>query len=296
MTDRYRPANQTRHAWVSQNKVQTVYTLAEWFCLPDEQIQRVVSSRVSTAVIYLNGTRRWFLSRSDNWADYAEITCQAQRTLNQYFYNFGIETLIQPVLGYDLLSRGPDYMNFAIEQGLGALTSSASREWYHQNQIRVAFYGNWATTLVEHGFPDVMANLQNVMAETKDYTKHKLLFGIFSDEGLKRIIALARQVESEACLLSAYYGQPVGPVNLIIGSGQPAIWDIPLLNVNQASMYFLQAPTFCLTQTMLREMLYDHLYQRKNDDELYENLPADNWQDFKVLGVGRQTYQGWEAV
>jgi hypothetical protein len=47
---------------------------------------------------------------------------------------------------------------------------------------------------------------------------------------------------------------------------------------------------------MLREMLYDHLYQRKNDDELYENLPADNWQDFKVLGVGRQTYQGWEAV
>ena len=187
-------------------------------------------------------------------------------------------------------------MKFAIEEGLGALTSSISREWYHRNQIRVTFYGAWVAALLNHGFMDVMADLQNVTVETRHYTKHKLLFGIFSDEGLQRIVALARQVESEETLLEAYYGQPVGPIDLIVGSGQPAIWDLPLLNFNQASIYFLQAPTFCLNRETLRKILYDHLYQRKNDDELYEDLSSDSWQDVKILGVGRQTYQGWEAV
>lgn len=273
-----------------------MYTLPEWLRLSDDQVRRAVSRQVSTAVIYLNGTRRWFLSQSSNWADYPKLTSQAQRILNQHFFDYGIETLIQPVLGYDLVSRGSDYMKFAIEQGLGALTSSTSREWYHQNQIRVTFYGAWLAALLEHNFTDVVKALQNVTVETENYTKHKLLFGIFSDEGLQRIVVLAQQVESEEMLLEAYYGQSVSPIDLIIGSGQPAIWDLPLLNVNQASMYFLQAPTFCLTRPALRKILYDHLYQRRNDDDLYENLSSDSWRDFKILGVGRQTYQGWEAV
>jgi hypothetical protein len=95
--------------------------------------------------------------------------------------------------------------------------------------------------------------------------------------------------------LNRYYGQPVGPIDLIIGSGQPAIWDLPLLDINKASLYFLQAPTFCLSREILRKILYDHLYQRINDDELYDNLPAETWRRVEVLGIGRRTEKGWHA-
>jgi len=277
-----------------------VYTLAEWLALADARLKQVVSSRISTAVIYLNGTRRWFLSRSDDWSAYATITSQAQRALNQTFFDYGLQTLIQPVLGYDLVSRGPEYMAFALEQGLAALANSDSQAWYQQHQIRVTFYGNWPAVLDEHGFTDLKTSLQQLEAETAQYSQYNLLFGLFADEGLDRVVELAKQLQPDETLLTAYYGQPVGPVDLIVGSGQPGIWDLPLLDINQANMYFLQAPTFCLTAPALRRILYDHLYQRKNDDELYDHLAPNTgpniWQDFEILGIGRQTNHGWEAV
>jgi hypothetical protein len=97
-------------------------------------------------------------------------------------------------------------------------------------------------------------------------------------------------------LVGRYYGQPVGPVDLVVSSGQPAIWDIPLLDINKASLYFLQAPTFCLNQETLRRIFYDHLYQRVNDDDLYDNLTNQEWEDIEVLGIGQRTRKGWIAT
>ena len=272
-----------------------MYTLSEWLQLDDRVISRIVAQRVSTAVIYLNGTRRWFLSQSKRWDDYAKVTGLAHRQLCQLLYDHGIQTLIQPLLGYDLLERGPDYVKMVVEQGLGELTKPAYRNWYHQAEIRVTFYGNWSDILDKMGYSEVKHLLQ-LVAETSVYDDHKLLCGAFADEGLDNIVSMAKEVSQGEELLNRYYGQPVGPVDLIIGSGQPAIWDLPLLDVNKASLYFLQAPTFCLSRETLRQILYDHLYQRINDDELYDNLPAQAWRRAEVLGIGRRTEKGWQAV
>jgi hypothetical protein len=272
-----------------------VYTLSEWLQLDDQVIAPIVSQKISTTVIYLNGTRRWFLSQSKNWADYVKLTGVAHRQLCQLFYNHGIQTLIQPLMGYDLLERGPDYLKMAVEQGLAELITPDYLNWYRQAQIRVTFYGNWLSTLNDLGFSEIVASLK-LIAETSRYGKHKLLFGAFADEGLDNIVNMAKDVNHGEELLSRYYGQPVGPVDLIIGSGQPAIWDLPLLDINKASLYFFQAPTFCLRQDTLRQILYDHLYQRINDDKLYDNLTTREWQRARVLGVGRRTEKGWVAL
>lgn len=273
-----------------------MYSLSEWLCLTDQQVAQAVASRISTAVVYLNGTRRWFLSQHKDWADYTRVVTGAHRALSQLFYDHGIQTLIQPFWGYDLLTRGPDYLKLAIEQGLLELSKPDYQSWFQQMAIRVTLYGNWESALSDRGFSSVVEALHRAVKETAHYTGHKLLLGLFADEGLENIAALAKEVRTGEALLNRYYGQPAGPVDLIVGSGQPAIWDLPLLDVNKASLYFVQAPTFCLTQRDLRQILYDHLYQRVNDDGLYDHLSPQAWQNHKILGLGQQTGQGWVAL
>lgn len=273
-----------------------MYTLPEWLQLNNQVIAEMVASRVSTAVIYLNGTRRWFLSQSDNWADYAKMTGAAQRQLCELFYTHGVQSLIQPLMGYDLLSRGQDYLHMAVTQGLAELTTKEYQDWFHRQEIRLTFYGNWSKVLLDLGFNQVAALLKQLEEITQHYTRHKLLFGVFADEDLDHITALAREARCGEELLQRYYGQPIGPVDLIVGSGQPAIWDLPLLDVNKANLYFLQAPTFCLDQATLRRILYDHLFQRVNDDEPYNNLNIQEWGGFEVLGLGQRTRKGWMAT
>lgn len=270
-----------------------MHTLPEWLQLDDQIIANIVAQRVSTAVIYLNGTRRWFLCQNKNWDDYAKMAGLAQRELSQLFYDHGLQTLIQPIMGYDLLDRGPQYLQLAVEQGLAELVSPAYREWYHRLGIRVTFYGNWTAPLSQLGFTPLVNLLRELTAETGRYTQHKLLLGVFADGGLDHVVDLAKTVSRGSELLAQYYGQPIDSVDLIVGSGQPAIWDVPLLDINKASLYFLQAPTFCLDKEKVRQILYDHLYQRINDDRLYDDLSSEVWQRANVLGIGQRTQKGW---
>ena len=271
-------------------------TFEHWLRLDKEMVSEIVSAKISTATIYLNGTRRWFLTQSQDWDQYAKITGAAQRRISQLFYDHGLKALLQPILGYDLLSRGEAYLKLAVDQGLGELASADFKEWMHREEIRVTFYGNWVDPLTWHGFESMVSTLKQVETETARYTRRQLLFGLFADEGLGRVLDLAKQAESGTGLLEQYYGQVVNGVDLIVGSGQPAIWDIPLLDINKASLYFLQAPTFCLDQLKLRSILYDHLFVRQNDDELYDDLTADVWENAHILGVGEQSRKGWMAV
>jgi hypothetical protein len=269
-----------------------MYTLQQWLQLDDRHLTEIVVPKVSTVVVYLNGTRRWFLSQHKDWSDYIKATSLAHRKLNQLFYDHGIRTLIQPLIGYDLLDRGYGYLKMAVEQGLTELVKPEYLDWYEQMGIRVTLYGNWSATLSELGFSQVI-DLLKLITHTAHFNRHSLLMGAFADEGLDRIISMAKEVTRGEELIHQYYGQPVGPVDLIIGSGQPVIWDIPLLDINKASLYFMQAPTFCLDKITLRSILYDHLYHRLNDDDLYDNLEIQEWSRLEVLGLGQRTPKGW---
>jgi len=273
-----------------------MYSLPDWLELDNDEIAPAVAGKAATAVIYLNGTRRWFLSQNKNWANYARATGRAQRELSQLFYDHGLTTLIQPLLGYDLLDRGPAYLKLAIDQGLAELAAKDYLSWYHQHKVRVTLYGNWAETLTGLGFGAVVDHLECVIAETERYTRRRLLLGVFADGDLEQIVSLAQQLKPGQDLRQQYYGQPVGPVDIIVGSGQPAIWDLPLLDINKASLYFLQAPTFCLDQEALRRILYDHIYRRVNDDQLYEDLTPQEWRGFEILGLGKRSRKGWIAT
>jgi hypothetical protein len=273
-----------------------MYSLSEWLHLDDQHIAGLVAQKAATAAIYLNGTRRWFLSQNKSWAEYAKTTGTAQRSLSCMFYGHGLQTLIQPLLGYDLLSRGHDYLKLAVEQGLMELVSEDYRSWFHELEIRVNLYGNWVAPLTEMGFAPVVEALQELISETNHYTRYSLLFGVFADAALDYIVSLAQTAHQGDDLLRQFYGQPIGPINLIVGSGQPVIWDLPLLDINKANLYFIQAPTFCLDKQSLRHILYDHLYQRSNDEELNGNGSSYEWREVEILGLGQRSQKGWIAT
>jgi hypothetical protein len=189
-----------------------VYTLQEWLRLDNQELARVVGSRVATAVVYLNGTRRWFLSHNRDWSDYSHSPARAQRAVSQLFFEHGVRALVQPLLGYDLLQRGQDYLVMAAEQGLAELGTEAYRSWYRDSGIRVSFYGDWPTVLPGLGFSHVARLLAGVAEETRRNTTHSLLFGVFADGSLSQIVSLAQEVEGGDRLLEKYYGQPVSPV------------------------------------------------------------------------------------
>jgi hypothetical protein len=268
-----------------------------WLQAPDEQVAAQVGDRVSAAVLLVNGTRRWFLSQQADWSHYPQATGAAHRRVSQLLYEHGIANVIQPLFGFDLLERGQEYLELALQQGLASLAGDAYLAWYRQADIRVIFYGNWRDTLSSLGFHALRGQLDGVVDATAGHARRRLLVGLFADRPWDDILALSRRCRTGRELVEGYYGLPLPPIDLVIGSGQPAVWDVPLLDTNRASLYFMQAPTFFMSRETLRLILYDHLFERSADDQVTA-LPADGfaWMPHAVLGVGQRTALGWIPV
>lgn len=267
-----------------------------WFQATDNVVAAQVRERISTAVLLINGTRRWFLTQRADWDRYPQATAAAHRRVSQLLFDHGIGTLIQPLLGFDLIERGEEYLELALRQSLTTLADEIYLAWYRAARIRVSFYGAWRDTLPALGFEDVAEKLDAIVSATERHTEHHLLLGLFADRALEDIVRLANDCHGGPDLIERYYGVDVPPIDLIIGSGQPALWDIPLLDFNRASLYFLKTPTFFITREMVRRILYDHLFERVPDDNL-ESLPRHGQElvSQEVLGIGRRTPVGWVA-
>jgi hypothetical protein len=269
----------------------------DWLLLTDREVAAHAQERVSTTLLLINGTRRWFLAQGADWSQYAEATGAAHRRVSQLLYDHGISTLVQPLLGFDLLERGEEYVELAIRQALVVLADQLYTDWYARYGIRVRFYGKWQDTLRSLGYHDVLAKLTTVTRATEKHERRYLLIGLFADRPLDDIVSLAKLCHNGQELIERYYGLPRASIDLIIGSGQPAIWDVPLLDFNRANLYFLKSPTFFLTRESLRQILYDHLFERVPDDNVTSlGSQSQDWELDAVLGIGKRTSLGWIAL
>ena len=104
--------------------------------LPIGEVARMVRGTGSKVCVFpINGTRRWFMleypeQASSNFVDsYLQIGGQRHLELYQLFFDHGIDTLLTPVFGPDILERGAEYQPI-IEQGL---------LWFAQNPEFLAF-------------------------------------------------------------------------------------------------------------------------------------------------------------
>ena len=283
--------------------------------LPVEEVARLMREAGPKVCVFpINGTRRWFMLEHDlqPGEDFvsAYLARSAKRHIELYkmLFDHGIDTLLTPVLGPDILER--EKREELIERGLTA--------WFGQNpdfldfycsyDVRVRVYGDARRYLQNTPYAHVLDAFDEIAQHTATHRRHRLFFGVCAHDPVETIAEIAVHFYQEhGCLpnkrqiVEAYYGEYVEPVDFFIGFDRLAAFDMPLIATGSEDLYFTVSPSPYLDAYTLRAILYDHLYIRRVDEANYAALSPEDWQalaDFyalnrrHVLGLGHKHTSG----
>ena len=286
--------------------------LQSFLTLPTEEVATIVRASGSKVCVFpINGTRRWFMLEygDQEWDDpiaaYMDIAAKRQIELYKLFFNHGIDTLITPVIGSEILATRDAYMQKIGADGLERFATHPDfLSFYEQYGVRARFYGDYqkhlANTPYEH-----LSNIFDGLIETTCLgNRFRLFFGAFADNlSATQVVAeLAVQyfkeygtVPDQKKIVELYYGEYVGKANIFIGFDRFAAFDYPLINWGEEDLYFTVAPSPYITERQLRAILYDHLFTRRTKELDYTNLSTEDQQWLKnyyhqnqdtILGIG----------
>lgn len=283
-----------------------------------EVAEMVRSMGPKTCAFPINGTRRWFLleypaaRRRDYAEEYRHVAGRRHLELYALLFDHGIHTLLTPIFGPDLLDRGENYADMAIE-GLAILASAPNfLQFYRDYQVRVRFYGDYRRFFASSPYAHLPDLFDVATEETKNYEECRLFFGVCAHDAAETIASLAVQyhlekgrVPTKRTLVELYYGEYVEPVDLFIGFDKFCAFDMPLVATGNEDLYFTVSPSPYLTEQQLREVLSDHLYARRGGEQDYTAMDAEEWRfmaDFyranmgRTLGVGKLRGGVWYPV
>lgn len=255
-------------------------SLNEFLSLPTEEITRLVRAAGSKVCVFpINGTRRWYLLESEGGGDYLKKTAERHIEVYRMIFSHGIDTLVAPMFGADLVKRGPEYMKLAVE-GLAWLANHpAFLDFYREYGVKVRFYGDYRKQLASTPYAHLSDLFDQVTAQTLANNRHRLFFGVFANTASKAVAEFSirhysenGRAPNERQLIEMYYGEYIEPVSLFIGFDKFWVFDMPLLPTENTDLYFTICPSLYLNDRQLRAILYDHLYARPLPEPNYETL------------------------
>ncbi len=278
--------------------------------LPTSKVARLVRAAGPQVCGFpINGTRRWFMleypeQAETNFAEnYLQIAWRRHIELYQLLFDHGIDTLVTPIYGRDILERGEEYRRL-LEPGLAWFAHNQDfLDFYKASDVRVHIYGDYRRYFGNSSYAHILGAYAQVTQQTANHKTRRIFFGACADDPLETIsqsvISLYQKLghpPSKQQIIKAYYGEHIEPVNLFIGFERPAVFDIPLILSGFEDLYFMVSPSPYLDSHTLRAILYDHLYARRVQEASYEELTPEDWQTLKefytlnrqqVLGLGR---------
>ena len=264
----------------------------------------------------VNGTRRWFMLEHGNeigndfFEAYMNASIKNHVELCSMLFEHGIETILAPVFGRELMQRGDEYTQRVGMDGLvRTATDPNYRQFYEQYDVKVRFYGDYRDVLTGTAYEYALKSIYEVTELTKRHYHFRLFFGVFADEVTETIARLSVEhylahgaVPDKETLIRKYYGEDVPPVSLFIGFDKFSVFDMPLLTTGEEDLYFSVSPSPYMTERQLRAILYDHLYIRRTAEPDYTALSQEdlNWlrdfyrinQDY-AFGVGKLRFNLW---
>lgn len=264
-------------------------------------------------VFPINGTRRWFVlehpdqARADFVDAYLRISGQRHLDLYQLLFDHGIDTLLTPVVGPDVFERGAAYHPI-IAEGLRWFAEHPTYlAFYEAYDVRVRVYGDTERCLRGTPYEPALDAFRSLAERTAHHRARRLFFGVCAHDAAETVAQIGVQFHQQHNrlpgkreIVEAYYGEYIDPVSFFIGFDRLSVFDMPLIASGHEDLYFTVSPSLYLTETGLREILYDHLYARRIRED-YEQLNA---QDFammaafyranqsNVFGVGTQAARG----
>lgn len=258
--------------------------LERFLQLPTEEVAELVkASGTKVCVFPFNGTRRWFLLEHSNELQqqgetYVETTIQGYVRVYKMLFEHGIETVLAPVFGKEILTRGEKYMTLIGDSMKLLAQHPQFTSLYKDYQVRVRFYGDFRKELQEQ-YQHITQAFDAVTAQTLQNDKHKLLYGVFATDAAQVVAELSieyfhrhNRIPTRDELVKMYYGEALEKADLFIGFEKFAAFDYPLLQWGNESLYFTVAPSLYITQTLLRKILHDHMYQRPTVELDYDLL------------------------
>jgi tuberculosinol/isotuberculosinol synthase len=279
--------------------------------LPMEKVARLVRAAGPKVCVFpINGTRRWFrlenpsVREEDLGSTYMDVAGKRYIELFRLFFDHGLDTLLTPMFGPELLARGEDYVNM-VAAGMARLATHPDFvNFYRDYGVRVRFYGDHRKLFGSTPYAYLSDLFDRLTKQTMAHDRYRLFFGVFdfdpnvtepSTEVTIRYYADHGCIPDKRTLVEMYYGEYVKPVDLFIGFDRFCAFGMPLVGTGNEDLYFTVSPSLYLTEQQLRDILYDHLYARSDDGPDYAVMKADDWismRDFyranqgKTLGVG----------
>jgi tuberculosinol/isotuberculosinol synthase len=254
--------------------------------LPTEEVAQLVRETGPKVCVFpINGTRRWFVleqsaPETEGFSrSYLDTMTKKHIELYQLFFDHGVETLLTPIFGPDLLKRGDDYIRMAIEGMVRLGTHIDFLAFYEAQGVRVRFYGDYQEYLDPTPCDLLSSAFDGITQDTLSHDRCRLFFGVFAHDAVETIARIAVDFYQEhgytpdrRTLIESYYGEYVAPVDFFIGFDKFSAFDMPLVSTGTEDLYFTVAPSPCLTLRQLRSILYDHIYVRPEMETDYSDL------------------------
>jgi tuberculosinol/isotuberculosinol synthase len=282
----------------------------DFFNRPTSDIAEFIREQGPKVCVFpVNGTRRWFLleKSTDSSKDCAkrlvQTTGKAIRRLVKLLFDHGIDTVLTPVYGRELVTeRGSEYRNLA-KKGLRLLTEGGFQEFYDASGIQVHFYGDY-----EREFKDdsaLLEKLSKVENRTASQTNHRLFYGVCGESAVRTITSHAAELGrplSHQEAIEVFYGEPIALADLFIGFDAPTAFDMPLLDKGGVDLYFTLSPSPYIDQLELRAILYDWIFVRHKEEADYNTLNTHKMDSMRryyranrhnVMGLGIRQYGIW---
>jgi adenosine tuberculosinyltransferase len=285
-------------------------TLEEWLALPRSKIADIVAQRHLAVLFSVDGTRRHYLLHNDK-EEITDFEAFAQHGAESYvraydvFFSLGVETVMTPLLYPPNFVRGDNYLNNSLKMCHQLLVNAPFTDLYKKWKLKARLYGDYEFAPNAASSRDEIGKLGKAVKALTPRGKRKLLFGFsagsFSEEMIARSIVLYQatgRMPSEAELMKACF--PDGPTqaHIWLGAGwiRLGITLPTILDGGRTDVYGLSHLALDLQESVLRRVLYDHLFRRwagPEDDVNYTSNDLRELGDFYrehrdgVVGLGK---------
>ena len=265
-------------------------SLQEFLEFSNQEVAEIIKAyKKQTCVFPFNGTRRWFLLEHADKAKENFIQSYIKETVRGYvrvyklLFEHGIENVIAPVFGSEILRRGEAYMEQIGASMVLLAEHPEFLSFYQQYDICVHFYGDYRKELQNTKYAYITEQFDKITAQTENHKKHKLFYGVFASDATQSIAEFSvkhyketGQVPTRNEIVEAYYGENLEKADLFIGFEKFSVYDYPMLNLGEENLYFTVAPSLYITKEQLRCILYDHIYLRSAQEPEYLDMKKEN--------------------
>ncbi len=275
-------------------------TLNEFLTIPSTVVHDLVYPHSLSISLLLNGTRRWYVSQyfdappKDNsyFPHYLETVLVRTSQLLFMLAEHGLQRIFIPVYSEHQKKRQAQAYDYLLK-GITALTTyPALVDVYRQSGYMVRFYGNMS----QIGDESILQKCQPLNLSSSE-PRHTVYYGVETGNPHTHLFQLAFEFgvmqgrpPSWDEILELYYGdRTVHPINILVAFSRIyARQGIPPLLEGEDRIYSTVVTPLVLSQTALRRIVYDYLFNRQNPGRDYRDIHPNEVQRLKRFYADNQ--------